>query len=107
VLPAAPPPAILDQFEHYLAIWEELSTATDSFFWSASAKPSDVDVLLESWAAMDSMSNDQLAELGVQWSPPDALPFYRALTTGILDALEAHAGNQELAHVLRRQWGPV
>jgi CheY-like chemotaxis protein len=107
VLPTAPSPEILDQFEHYLSIWEELATNTTSFFWSARARPSDVDSLLEAWAAMDSMTDEQLTELGVSWSPPEAQPFYRALTSGILAALDAHAGNQELARVLRRQWDPA
>jgi hypothetical protein len=50
------------------------------------------------------MSDDQLAILGVHWSPPEGEPFFRALTACVLDAVSSRREMQLLADVLLGQW---
>jgi hypothetical protein len=50
------------------------------------------------------MSDDQLAILGVHWSPPEGEPFFRALTACVLDAVSSRREMQLLAAVLSGQW---
>ena len=100
------PGDVLELFDHFLHTWEEISEGPEDFFWTARAKFSAVSQLIECWARIDGMSEEQAATLGIEWSPSEARPFYHALTEGVLDALEAHAASQELAKALRRQWTP-
>ncbi len=104
VLTEPPPSEVLDLFERFLAIWEEVNRATDVFSWTARAKSSDVHRLVEWWALVDGMSDDQLERLGVDWSSPEGRLFYHALTAAVLRALEDQAASQELVAALRRQW---
>jgi CheY-like chemotaxis protein len=106
VLPEPPPPDVIGFFRQRLDDWEDLNRDAHEFFWTARAAAVDVSRLIEWWALIDSMSDDQLQALGVHWSPPEGEPFFRALTAGVLDALSAHSTTQELARVLRRQWAP-
>ena len=106
VMTEAPPTEILDLFGRFLQIWDEFSEGRDEFFWAARARFSDVQKLVEWWARVDDMSEEQITALGVEWSAPEARPFYHALTEGVLNALDAHAASQELARALRRQWTP-
>jgi CheY-like chemotaxis protein len=98
------PTEILDLFERFLNIWDEINRGADEFFWTARATSSDVRRLVEWWALIDSMSDAQLAELGVNWSSPEARIFFHALTGGVLAALEQHTAMTELAGTLRHQW---
>jgi len=98
------PTEILDLFERFLNIWDEINRGADEFFWTARAPSSEVRRLVEWWALIDSMSDAQLAELGVNWSSPDARIFFHALTGGVIKALEQHTAMNELVGTLRRQW---
>jgi DNA-binding NarL/FixJ family response regulator len=104
VLSPPPPAAMLDLFERFLDIWDEINRGADEFFWSARAASSVVLELVEWWARIDGMSDDQLVELGVHWSSPEGRTFFHALAAAVLGALEQHAATQELAETLRRQW---
>ena len=98
------PTDVIDLFDRFLQRWDEVNRSSDEFVWTARAKSSEVTRLVEWWASVDRMSEEQLDALGVHWSPPDGEPFFEALTTGVLHALEAHATTQDLARTLRRQW---
>jgi CheY-like chemotaxis protein len=110
VLDEPVPAEVLDMFERFVQRWDEVSRADDArdeFVWTARASSSDVTRLVESWAVIDRMSDEQLAELGVQWAPPEGEPFFAALTAGVMRALEEHAATQGLARRLQRQWPPA
>jgi DNA-binding NarL/FixJ family response regulator len=107
VLPRPVPPDVVEVFAQLLDTWDEVNHGSQEFFWTARAAPADVNRLVEWWAVIDSMSDDQLERLGVRWSVgEEGEPFFHALTAGVLAALSAHATTQELAKMLRRQWGP-
>ena len=98
------PDDVVDLFESFLKRWEEVAGSTDEFRWAARAAPADVSRIVECWAAIDSMSDEQLAQLSVHWSPPEGEPFFRALTEGVLDALKRHDETRRLAAMLSDQW---
>jgi hypothetical protein len=50
------------------------------------------------------LPQEQLDVLGVHWSGPEGEPFFRALTTCIIDAISARRDMQALVAVLKRQW---
>lgn len=96
---------VLELFERFLESWWRVATVEDEFSWQARAVPEDVRTLLEQWAVIDRMTDEQLAALGCSWAPPEAQPFWSALTAGVLQALQEQAATQDLAETLARQWG--
>jgi hypothetical protein len=104
------------------------SWATPPFYWAASAGVVDVERLVECWIRIDRMSDEQLTTLGVDWSLPEGEPFFRALTSCVLEAVSVREDDraaisrwvkstggwardlQPIAHALRRSGkrvGPV
>ena len=104
VFDAPVPDEVLDAFEVFLETWRSLTGAAGDFKWVARVRPSEVRDLVEHWAALDRMTDEQLAAMGVGWSPPEGTPFFEALVAGVLAALEAHAETQQLARTLAGQW---
>ncbi len=100
------PKDVFELFRSFLNQWSALAAATEEFEWVAQARPEDARRIIEHWAAVDAMSDDQLAELGVEWSPPQAQPFFQALTTGVLEGLRRHDEYERLASKLLDQWAP-
>lgn len=99
------PDGITDLFVGYLQAWLDVAEANDEFFWAAGADPDDARRLVECWATIDSMTDEQLALIDCHWSPPEGEPFFVALTAAVLDALARHEATQDLAESLRGQWG--
>jgi CheY-like chemotaxis protein len=106
VMADPPPGEVLESFEHFLDLWQEVSEGREEFFWAARARFKDVEHIVEWWARVDALDDAGITQLGLQWSPPEARPFYHALTAAVLRAFETHAGSQELARTLRWQWTP-
>lgn len=98
---------VYDAFISLLDQWEAVASSGEhEFRWFARADPANVRRLLEQWASVDGMRDDQLDALGVRWSGAAGEPFWRALTTGVLDALQRHDELERLAARLSEQWGP-
>lgn len=97
---------ILDTLRSLLDEWEAIARGSGEFVWKARIDRDELTTLVEEWAAIDDMSDDQLQQLGVAWSPPEAKPFFRALTDGVLGALQRHERTQRLAARLSEQWAP-
>jgi CheY-like chemotaxis protein len=100
------PPNVIDLFRSFLQQWEAIAASTEEFRWVARAQPDEVNHVVNEWAVIDSMTDDQVARLGVAWSPPEGAPFFTALTTGVLTALRRHEETQRLAERLGEQWAP-
>jgi DNA-binding NarL/FixJ family response regulator len=100
------PEDVLELFRSLLGQWRALAESTDEFRWVAKANPSDVSRIVEHWAEVDAMTDEQLQRLGVHWSPPEGQPFFQALTTGVLDALRRHDESTRLAARVLEQWAP-
>jgi CheY-like chemotaxis protein len=104
VLSEPVPDDVLEVFDRFLDTWRTLAAATEEFYWAARAAVADVERLVDWWATIDRMSDDQLAVLGVHWSPPEGEPFFRALTAAVIDAVSSRREMQTLAAVLAGQW---
>jgi DNA-binding NarL/FixJ family response regulator len=100
----AVPEEVLDVFEGFLERWRTMAAATEDFYWAARAQAAEVEWLVDWWARIDRMTDDQLAILGVHWSPPEGEPFFRALTASVIDAVSSRREMQSLAAVLASQW---
>jgi CheY-like chemotaxis protein len=104
VLAEPVPDDVLDVFDRFLATWRELAAATEDFYWVARAEVAEVERLVDCWARVDRMTDDQLATLGVHWSPPEGEPFFHALRACVLEAVSSRRDMQLLAAVLAGQW---
>jgi DNA-binding NarL/FixJ family response regulator len=98
------PNEVLDVFDRFLVTWRALASATEDFYWTARAEAAEVERLVECWARIDRMSDDQLETLGVHWSGPEGEPFFRALTACVIDAVSSRREMESLATVLAGQW---
>jgi DNA-binding NarL/FixJ family response regulator len=98
------PDELLDVFVELLETWRDLAAAADEFYWTARADVTEVERLVDAWARIDRMSDDQLAQLDVHWSPPDGEPFFRALTACVINAISTRHEMESLVAVLAGQW---
>jgi CheY-like chemotaxis protein len=98
------PEDVIDLFRSFIDQWDAVAASTDEFRWVARAKPNDVSRIVGYWAAVDAMTDEQLAQLDVHWSPPEGEPFFSALTAGVLEALKRHEETRRLAARLGEQW---
>jgi CheY-like chemotaxis protein len=98
------PQEVLDIYDELLDTWGQLAAATEEFYWAARAERSEVERLVDAWARIDRMSDDQLRRLGVHWSPPEGEPFFRALTACVLNAISSRRDMESLVEVLTGQW---
>jgi two-component system nitrate/nitrite response regulator NarL len=98
------PGQVLDAFERFLDTWREVAATNNTFSWVARAAPAEVNHLVESWAVIDRISDQTLHRLGCDWSPPEGSPFFAALSSGVLAALDSHTETRRLADELRPTW---
>jgi CheY-like chemotaxis protein len=99
------PPDVLEFFCTLIDQWQEIAAASEQFLWVARSPVEEVARIVEHWAVIDAMTDEQLERLGVHWSPPEGEPFFHALTAGVLRALESHQETRRLAARLTSQWG--
>jgi CheY-like chemotaxis protein len=104
VLDESVPDDVFEAFDRFLGTWRAVADTNPTFIWVARSDPAEVNHLVESWAVIDRLSDEGLHSLGCDWSPPEGEPFFRALTTGVLAALDAHAETRRLADKLRPTW---
>ena len=86
-LPAGVDLGVLRLLTRFLDEWRTVASAGGEFRWSAAAAPATVEQLVGAWARIDELPDDAMARLGCQWSPPEAKPFFDALSTAVVDAL--------------------
>lgn len=108
-IPATVRPELLSVFGSILDEWSAVARAAGdgSFFWSAAAAVATIEALVTSWAELDTLSDEVLGRLGCSWSPPEATPFFEALTTGVVGALRRHEELKELVAGLPSDWAPA
>lgn len=104
VLPEGVTAEVLDRFGRFLETWGQIAQEQSEFSWVARTTPAEINRLVEAWAALDRLTDDDLEILSCSWSPPEARPFFTALTGAVLEALEAHAESRVLARTLAAQW---
>ena len=96
---------VFEAFERLLDVWRDIAGAGPVFVWAARVKPGEVGALLEAFAAMDRVDDEQLAALGVRKADPAGAAFFQALTGTIVDAVRRYDETSELARRLGAQWG--
>jgi len=106
VLERAIPADVIELFYSFLRQWGEIAATTEEFRWAARASTTDVSRIVDYWAVIDRMTDEQLELLGIHWSPPEGEVFFRALTAGVLQALGRHEETRRLAALLGEQWAP-
>lgn len=93
-------PDVAEALHRFLNTWSEIAEANQTFTWVARATPSIVTPLVEGWAAINALTDDDIAALGCRWSPPAGEPFSSALFSGVLEAVRAHSTTRRLVAVL-------
>ena len=104
VVGTALPDDVVELFRSFLTQWGEVAADAEEFRWAARARPADVSRIVEHWATIDRMTDEQLERLGIHWSPAAGEPFFHALTAGVLEALGRHEETRRLAALLGDQW---
>lgn len=99
------PDGVTDLFHRYLREWLAVAESSDEFYWAATASAETTRQLIEVWAAIDALTDEQMEMLGCSWSPPAGTPFFEALTAAVLDALARHESMRDLVSSLEGQWG--
>ena len=103
LLPFRLPDEVGSEIAALLETWREHAhqTASDTFHWEGELDEEQVRTLVRYWANLDSMSDDLLRQLGVDWTPPAGRPFFAALTTAVAEALAgAERGPDPFAELL-------
>ncbi len=103
-MPSDVEPGLLAVFEGFLEEWATLASNSVDFQWSATAPPDVLGDLVSAWAQLDRLSDDAMERLGCSWSPPEARPFFDALTSAVVAALSTDTGLRKLADDLPSDW---
>jgi hypothetical protein len=92
-LPFKLPAEVVDELAHLLRQWNDHARDAlrqqphTEFRWRREFDPADVHRLVQYWANLDSLTEEHVERLGIDWSPPEARPFFDALATGVAQAL--------------------
>lgn len=103
-IPASVPPEVLAVFGDILGEWALVAEDEATFYWSAAASVATIDALVRAWAELDRLDDDTMARLGCTWSPPEARPFFDALTSGVVLALQRNEALQAIIPELPDDW---
>lgn len=99
-LPFRLPEEVSDDFVGLLQGWLDLAQGRDVFEWEARFDPERLRSLVRYWANLDALTDDQVAALGVSWSPPHARPFFDALARAVAEAFERAGDPDPFAELL-------
>jgi hypothetical protein len=99
-LPFRLPEEVSDDFVGLLRGWLDLAQGCDVFEWEARFDPERLRSLVRYWANLDALTDDQVAALGVTWSPPHARPFFEARARAVAEAFDRAGGPDPFAELL-------
>ena len=104
-LPFQFPIEAANAFSALLTQWHAaaVDAGAGDFRWSADMDTDEVRWLLRYWANLDSLPPDLVARLGIEWSPPEARPFFDALVTAVVSAFSAEGLVDPFADLLAQQ----
>jgi hypothetical protein len=90
-LPFKLPEEIVDELGELLRQWNDRAVeaieAKTEFRWEQEFEEADVHRLVQYWANLDSLTEEQVERFGIQWSPLASRPFFDALAAGVAAAL--------------------
>ncbi len=100
-LPFHLPLEVLEDFESLLGEWHDLAAPPEPFVWERDMNDFHLRTLVQYWANLDFLSDDQVGALGLAWSPPEAAPFFDALAVAVASALEGQGSEDGFAASLQ------
>jgi hypothetical protein len=86
-LPFRLPADVTTEFVRLLERWYLAADGRDVFEAREEIEDERLRSLVRYWANLDSLTDQQVADLGVTWSPEHARPFFDALAAGVAEAL--------------------
>jgi hypothetical protein len=87
-MPFRLPDEVADAIEALLVGWHDHALVCGDVFEAVEEIDDDeVRLLVRYWANLDSLTDEQVAALGVDWSSPANRPFFEALANGVARAL--------------------
>lgn len=86
-LPFSLPTEVLQVFILLLGEWLRHAASNPVFEWQREMDPLQLRMLVQYWANLDYLSDDQVRALGLSWSPPEGAPFFAALAEAVARAL--------------------
>jgi len=104
LVPFEVPQEATDTFTLHLLRWLDIARGSEVFYWVDEEDPATLRALLAYWVRLDQLSDDEIAHLGVSWSPPEGHAFFEALTAAIIDAIAETSEFGELAAELADIW---
>jgi hypothetical protein len=100
-LPFRLPDEVIDAIAGHLDRWHRHALACGEVFHVVDEiDEAEVRTLVRYWANLDSLSDEQVASLGVDWSSAAARPFFDALAHGVATALAGGPGPDAFAELL-------
>ena len=99
-LPFRLPPEVTADFRRLLREWNGIATGREVFEWQGQFDLDRLRSLVRYWANLDALTDDQMAGLGVTWSPPHARPFFDALATAVATTLAETGDTDPFADLL-------
>jgi hypothetical protein len=99
-LPFRLPDDVTDEFVRLLEGWYAGAEGRAVFEARESLDLDRLRSLVRYWANLDSLTDAQIAELGVTWSDERARPFFDALAAGVADALARSGAPDPFAELL-------
>jgi hypothetical protein len=91
---------LLDLVEAYLEFWKDAVDNQKLFNWEADVDPDHVRVIVEQWLLLARLTDDDLAIIDCNWAPPETQPFYDALLSGVISALDQDPDTRPMARQL-------
>ena len=82
-LPFQLPLDVADEFERLLKEWHTIAEGSNTFRWSADLDRAWARRLVQYWANLDALTDEEAARIGFEWSPANARPFFAALAGAV------------------------
>ena len=99
-LPFRLPTDVANDFRLLLTEWLSVADQSETFVWSIDIDPEPARVLVQYWANLDSLRDEHLDAMGIDWSPPDARPFFVALARAVDAAFRSIGEDNPFARLL-------
>jgi hypothetical protein len=91
---------LLDLVEAYLQFWMDAAAGQELFHWEADVDTDHVREIVDQWMLLARLTDDDLSVIDCTWAPPETQPFYEALLTGVINALDADPDTRPMARLL-------
>jgi DNA-binding NarL/FixJ family response regulator len=98
------PSDVMKTYRSFMDQWDGMAATTDELRLLVRSSASDIYRLAHYWGVIETLTDEQIASLGAHRAAPEGEPFFEALTSGVLDALQRREETKRLAQRLGAQW---